>query len=430
MKLLRIKIEGLFGQFDYDIKLNQEEGITILTGPNGYGKTTILNIIWSLFNQNFDYIQSVPFKEISLDLDNDQTLCVTIKNEIRIRVTQNEIDVKATQNELVAKVTSDDGIQVPFTGVKPVVFKKLYFKLIDKNAVCETFEFPNVKLGKEHPPVLKPLENIKVYFIKDQRLTQEIVPKLDGTFKFDGTIKANGATVLVKTISVYSKQLVVSIHERKNEEQQLADKLASSQHNRIKALSESLNEGEFRKRFNTLREKYRQLQNIGVYTVDLEDTDYKDNKGYLSIFLQDWEERIAVYDNLVLKINLFLSILNRKPLTNKTISIQTNAGFCFTSSNGEFLQPTDLSSGEQHETILVYELLFNATPNSLVLIDEPETSMHVAWQIEFLQDIESIAKISELSFVVATHSPDLINDKMDLCVDLFENARGNGNHGE
>jgi predicted ATP-binding protein involved in virulence len=80
MKLLGIKIEKLFGQFDYDITLNQDNGITILTGPNGYGKTTILNIIWSLFNQDFDYILSaVPFKEIRLSLDNCQTLCVTRK---------------------------------------------------------------------------------------------------------------------------------------------------------------------------------------------------------------------------------------------------------------------------------------------------------------------------------------------------------------
>jgi predicted ATPase len=56
--------------------------------------------------------------------------------------------------------------------------------------------------------------------------------------------------------------------------------------------------------------------------------------------------------------------------------------------------------------------------------------MHVVWQIEFLRDIEKIAKQARLSFVIATHSPDLINDKMALCVDLFENARGNSNHGE
>ena len=44
MKLSSVRINNLFGQFDYNIALNQDEGITILTGPNGYGKTTILKI--------------------------------------------------------------------------------------------------------------------------------------------------------------------------------------------------------------------------------------------------------------------------------------------------------------------------------------------------------------------------------------------------
>ena len=34
-----IMIEGLFNKFNYEINL-KKEGITILTGPNGYGKIT------------------------------------------------------------------------------------------------------------------------------------------------------------------------------------------------------------------------------------------------------------------------------------------------------------------------------------------------------------------------------------------------------
>jgi ABC-type lipoprotein export system ATPase subunit len=405
MKLSGIKIEKLFGQFDYDIKLNQEEGITILTGPNGYGKTTILNIIWSLFNQDFEYIHSVPFKKIFLNLDNDQKIRVTPMAETGTRATQN------------------GSMRVTHGGAKRGVYiTKLCFELVFKDTVLETFKFSGEKSGEDQTSILNILENIKVYFIKDQRLAQEIVPKYDGTFKHDGTTKANGAAVLVKTISLYSTKLIDSILEKKTKEQQLADKLASSQHNRIKALHSPLAESEFRERFNALRERYRQLQNIGIYTVDLEDTDYKDNKGYLSIFLEDWEKRMAVYDDLLLKINLFLSILKRKQLVNKTVSIQFDKGFCFTDSEGKPLPLTALSSGEQNETVLLYELLFNAPPNSLVLIDEPETSMHVAWQIEFIRDLKKITGMNLLSFIIATHSPDIINDNSSI--DLYELIHG------
>lgn len=44
-----IRVENLFGRFTYEITLS-EEGLTILTGPNGFGKSTILHIITALAN--------------------------------------------------------------------------------------------------------------------------------------------------------------------------------------------------------------------------------------------------------------------------------------------------------------------------------------------------------------------------------------------
>jgi predicted ATP-binding protein involved in virulence len=118
--------------------------------------------------------------------------------------------------------------------------------------------------------------------------------------------------------------------------------------------------------------------------------------------------------------------MDSKWLVNKTFTINAERGFCFTDINGNPLAAACLSSGEQQEIILLYESLFNVPPDSLVLIDNPEVSMHVAWQIEFLSDIEKIAKLLGLSFIIATHSPDLINNKLDRCVDLSESAQGEG----
>jgi predicted ATP-binding protein involved in virulence len=45
MKIQHISISRLFDQFDYEIPLANEAGLVVLTGPNGYGKTTILRIL-------------------------------------------------------------------------------------------------------------------------------------------------------------------------------------------------------------------------------------------------------------------------------------------------------------------------------------------------------------------------------------------------
>ena len=45
MRINSIKIEKLFEIFDYDISFSTNENVLIITGPNGFGKTMILNII-------------------------------------------------------------------------------------------------------------------------------------------------------------------------------------------------------------------------------------------------------------------------------------------------------------------------------------------------------------------------------------------------
>ena len=76
-----IKIKKLFGLFDYHITLDISENITILTGPNGYGKTTILNIIYHFFNQQFSYFQKLNFESISFEFSQSKSMELTKKRK-------------------------------------------------------------------------------------------------------------------------------------------------------------------------------------------------------------------------------------------------------------------------------------------------------------------------------------------------------------
>ena len=62
MRLQQVEFIGLFNQFDHSIKLNLDEHITILTAPNGYGKTTVLKVVNNFFSKNFQYFYDIPFK--------------------------------------------------------------------------------------------------------------------------------------------------------------------------------------------------------------------------------------------------------------------------------------------------------------------------------------------------------------------------------
>jgi predicted ATP-binding protein involved in virulence len=137
----------------------------------------------------------------------------------------------------------------------------------------------------------------------------------------------------------------------------------------------------------------------------------------LSVYIEDVEKKLGIFDDVANKIDLLKRIINQRFLYKK-MTISRRDGFVFTSSNGTRLTLENLSSGEQHELVLFYELLFKASPNSLILIDEPEISLHVVWQEQYLKDVQEIAQLVDIDALIATHSPDIIDGRRDLVVQL------------
>lgn len=136
------------------------------------------------------------------------------------------------------------------------------------------------------------------------------------------------------------------------------------------------------------------------------------------LYLKDSLKKYEVFVDLQRKISLFTKILNKKFDGNKVISFSKDNGLeVFTKSN-EKLNPRLLSSGEQHEIILLYDLIFKASKDTLVLIDEPEISLHIDWQLNFLSDLESISELSSPQFLIATHSPSIIGDRISLAQEI------------
>ena len=72
-----VTVRGLFGRFNHRIALHKNERITIMTAPNGFGKTTILRIIHALFSQRLRRLAAIPFREVSARFDGGYRLRVT-----------------------------------------------------------------------------------------------------------------------------------------------------------------------------------------------------------------------------------------------------------------------------------------------------------------------------------------------------------------
>ncbi|EIH0994195.1 AAA family ATPase, partial [Escherichia coli] len=94
------------------------------------------------------------------------------------------------------------------------------------------------------------------------------------------------------------------------------------------------------------------------------------------------------------------------------------------SHNGDVIDRNLLSSGEQNQIVLLFNLIFDFVSQKVILIDEPEISLHVAWQQTFLDSLKKIQKINKYEkVIIATHSPQVISKNWELTYDLYEMIR-------
>ncbi|WP_084466528.1 AAA family ATPase [Nocardia arthritidis] len=82
------------------------------------------------------------------------------------------------------------------------------------------------------------------------------------------------------------------------------------------------------------------------------------------------------------------------------------------SVNGTDIPLGNLSSGERQLLVILLECL--DAGNNSVLIDEPELSMHVAWQNKLVECMRTVNPGAQL--IMATHSPEIMAELEDRCI--------------
>lgn len=75
-----LKITNLYYIYSYEINFAHDENVLILTGPNGFGKTTILQIINHLCSLKLWYFYLLPFDRIEILFDGTYSLFINKLN--------------------------------------------------------------------------------------------------------------------------------------------------------------------------------------------------------------------------------------------------------------------------------------------------------------------------------------------------------------
>ena len=134
-----------------------------------------------------------------------------------------------------------------------------------------------------------------------------------------------------------------------------------------------------------MNKKLAILYNYGLFS-NKDEINFKFKKKYagaLKVYFDDFEKKYNIYKELIKKLDTFTNIVNNK-LYYKRIKISKEYGIQIFYDNDNEIKLSDLSSGEKQEIILFFELIFSTDKSLMILIDEPELSLHVAWQKNLL----------------------------------------------
>lgn len=427
MRITKISVKELFGNpsFNYEIELKKDPPITIIHGRNGSGKTVLFKMIHGLFNSNYFVFMKYPFREFRVDFD-DHEYVLVIRGFDKEKVEYQFPTIiysKSTHKPLKLYFTTDTlrGL-LPPSRRWDVSTNELLDSVIgifsDKAIITGTpsgewnLLIDRLNVSIQLPQWLHELRmKLKVNLIDTKRESIEDDSKNLSHRIREVILSADAqAKTLDSTFPGRVVKNVVTDNEKNLKYDEIQNALAELEEERKRLVEDGL-----------LAE-----QETGFQIT--EGRDYYDNDptlaNVLQIYIQDTKEKLGVYHELAEKITVFKDIVDGM-LSDKKLSI-SQEGFEIKGDTDLIIPLKELSSGEQHMIVLIYTLLFHNTPDEheLILIDEPELSLHIVWQKRFIADLEKIMKLLNFDVMIATHSPAIINGRWELEAGLQSEPAG------
>lgn len=413
------EVRGLFGYLDHDISFDSELPFVILYGANGVGKTTVLQMIDAVFNDRFEDLLDTPFAWFKLTFSNGAVLLVMADVET----------VGETPDTLHVSLTRSPGIAPARWIVKKraVMTDQLREWLLDDTSWRPIER--NLWQDKSDGETLAENELLNL-FGQVPSATQESLPQPRQLKLFVKTIRSlyigTDRLTITQTTRSERHRTTQRVHQhsmtiRRDVQTAMAREGDLSQElDRtfpMRLLSDQAptppTEASIRASYDRQNQHRARLKRIGLIS-DSQEIQLPPGKieawklKAMSLFLEDAEKRLSTYETILPKLSLFHEMINER-FVGKRIKTTAEGLHVEIKRTGRRLDPSLLSSGEQHELIMTFELIFGSSPGRLVLIDEPELSLHSVWQQHFLDDLQRILAIDGSRAIIATHSPQIVD---------------------
>ena len=422
MSLTHLHVSNLFGRLNHRLVFDEGNDIAIITAPNGYGKTVLLRIIDSVFNNHFSFFRRIEFERIEIGLGGKRSLIISKTHD-------NASDSSAAVEFLARGFGAKTSKHVFTRSVSSVDLRHLDRRLpLDRVGTDRWFDYQSERtlsleqvldLYGEHLPaslrkslttpqwLQEIIYSVKAHLVETQRLLniEEVEdPRSSRRRRITpSSVVENDAVDLAERIG---RLLQEYANEAQKLDQTFPERILKFQD------GDASDEEKIRNDLQSLTTKRDDLISVGLLGSTISEPirpseilQQENIRRILEIYVEDTSQKLGIFDETYEKIRLFKQLLEDR-FSFKKIEIDPKHGIrAIDVGNEQPIPLSALSSGEQHELVLIYELLFSVEEGSIILIDEPELSLHVSWQITFIEDLERILKLRRLKVIIATHSP-------------------------
>lgn len=429
----------------YDLEQEFQPGINILHGRNGTGKTTLLHILANVLNGSYERFAFLSFESIEVEIDDPNALFSSKLELIRqksthdpeIRILRDGAEIETISiRQMVESEKRDqerellrrgyDPKEKKSTAPLPAAYFPAFRTMIEawtsfEDRTDRVIRYPETEFERfRRYGVSRPALSTTV-FARD--LFGDFVPNLSYPSPLEIeqriTSEVNTAVLAIgRTDRELLSRVFLDVFTALSRRGKAIDKQPEDIIQEITQLSDQL--AEYPLRAETDKGVFPQLRQLLRSAEVTQGLREENAVQILDVYRKSLVERLKVQTDSFKGIEKYLDSVNKflegkklvispdeRRKADLTISLQFDDG-----SNSSI---RTLSSGERQIVTLIYAAT-HMSEQKVVLIDEPEISLHIDWQRDLLNSMAQ--QLGNRQIIACTHSPIIAADHEERMFEL------------
>lgn len=403
-KIESVKIDNFWRRFNAECTFNQN--VNIIIGKNGTGKTTFMNILNAVLSVDVDGINNNDFESITIVLKNGKSKkTINVKKVESLRMPYVMVEYQITRKKyLVRMISSDDRRFAPHYRRKAIEESEEIRSELGKIVSLSSLSVYRLRSGDSQDYRERPITQSPV----DYRLSQ-LLQNLT-RFQLELSQKARDvaldlqrevlASILYNkdTIDRFKPDALFNFNKEKERTSLI------SAYNQLNAMNNKIRR-KIDIHVEAIEKTVNEINNSSTTRIDFSALEaLRKSQQIIKLSLDSESKTSLIYE----PVNKFIDILSEF-IKDKKFSF--NGGQLEVSNTYDGLDYDSLSSGEKQLLILLIETLLQKSQPYVFLTDEPELSLHIAWQRQIIPAILRLNPNAQI--IAATHSPEVASKYRD-----------------